>query len=280
MATYGVSAAVKGTAVFIFSFSALLSVAQKSGSADWEIGATAGIGWYNGDLNADRFFDKRYFGKAYTLHVRKNLNQRFSLKAQYSRATVSAADELSNNPAQLQRNLSFSSQVNEGWVGIEFNYHPFDALLPKKRITSYTFIGLGAFTFNPTTDLEGNVYELRPLATEGKNYKPVALCMPFGVGLKWAITDRLLLGVEWGLRRTSTDYLDDVSGTYPLAGELSGLAANLSDRSTAQNGPDGTNWGTQRGNSKSEDWYNIVSAGLALRIGPKKGSCKNIGVQL
>lgn len=254
------------------------SLAQKSGQRDWEIGASAGVSWYNGDMNPNVFFGRNYMSNAYGLHFRKNLNKRFALKAQFNYGTLKASDELSTSSFQQNRNLSFTTPIYELATTIEFNFFEFDPLINRQRISPYTFIGLGTFRFNPSTEVEGSVYELQPLATEGKRYLKTGISLPFGMGAKWAITDRIIANAEWGLRRTFTDYLDDVSDEYPRAGELSGLSENLSDRSLAQNGPDGTNWGTQRGNAQTTDWYSFVTAGLSIRLGPKKGSCKHIGI--
>ena len=255
-----------------------VSIAQKSGQRDWEIGAAAGIAWYNGDLNPNVFFGRNYISNAYRVHFRKNLNKRFSWKTQFNYATLQASDELSNSSFQLNRNLSFTTPIYELASTIEFNFFEFDPLINGQRISPYTFIGLGAFRFNPSTEVEGSVYELQPLQTEGKKYFKTGISIPFGMGFRWAITDRIIAEAEWGMRRTFTDYLDDVSDEYPRLGEISGLSENLSDRSLAQNGPDGTNWGTQRGNAQTTDWYSFVTGGFSIRLGPKKGSCKHIGI--
>lgn len=254
------------------------SLAQKSGQRDWEVGLTGGICWYNGDLNPNRFFDDNYYNYGFGLSVRKNLNQRFALRAQLNYGTLSAADETSFSPFQQNRNLNFSTPLYELASTFEFNFLEYDALLKGKHFSPYSFIGLAVFRFNPSTEVEGNSYELHPLATEGKSYSKTSVAIPFGFGFKWSITDRIISNLDWGMRRTFTDYLDDTSQMYPDAGELEGLSENLSDRSLDQSGPDGTNWGTQRGNSQTKDWYSFVTAGLSIRIGPKKGSCKHIGI--
>ena len=100
--------------------------------------------------------------------------------------------------------------------------------------------------------------------------------MPFGFGLKLAVSDRLILSADWGIRKTWTDYIDDVSTLYPKQEDISGLSQDLSDRSLEQVGPDGTNWNTQRGTERTEDWYTFAMATVAFRIGPKKGSCKHL----
>jgi len=66
------------------------------------------------------------------------------------------------------------------------------------------------------------------------------------VGLKWNVGDKCGMGIEWGPRKTYTDYLDDIKGVYPENGEVpeNGVATN------ATNTP-----GNMRGNPSSKDWY-------------------------
>jgi hypothetical protein len=64
-------------------------------------------------------------------------------------------------------------------------------------------------------------------------------------------------GLEWGMRYTFTDYLDDVSGVYfdneTLKIQKGNLVAQLADRSDVIHVA-----GTQRGNSKTHDWYSFA----------------------
>lgn len=270
---------MKKASLFLFlTCAVLISIAQKSGDRDWEIGASAGVSWYNGDLNPNKFFGSDYSHQALGISIRKNLNQRFALRGQFLYGRLSANDDVSKSAFQLNRNLNFSTPVYELSSTIEFNFLEYDPLINKYRFSPYSFIGLAFFRFNPVTEIEGSIYELQPLATEGKSYSLVSVSIPFGFGFKWAITDRILFSADWGMRRSFTDYIDDVSQSYPLKGDLTGLSENISDRSLEQSGPDGTNWGTQRGNSQTKDWYSFVMGGLSFRIGPKKGSCKHIGI--
>jgi hypothetical protein len=41
------------------------------------------------------------------------------------------------------------------------------------------------------------------------------VAIPFGIGAKMNVSKKVGIGLEWGPRKTFTDYLDDVSGTYP-----------------------------------------------------------------
>ncbi len=48
----------------------------------------------------------------------------------------------------------------------------------------------------------------------GKTYKPVAVCIPLGIGVQKAFNSNMGLKAELGIRYTFTDYIDDVSGLY------------------------------------------------------------------
>jgi hypothetical protein len=89
----------------------------------------------------------------------------------------------------------------------------------------------------------------------------MALSIPFGVGLKYSINDRINVGFEIVHRLTNTDYLDDVSKTYvdpsvfpPNPDGSPSPAYLLSDRSYETGTRIGVK-GLQRGNSKQKDQF-------------------------
>ena len=47
-----------------------------------------------------------------------------------------------------------------------------------------------------------------------ERYRLTEVAIPMGLGVKYRLTERFILGLDAGLRKTFTDYLDDVSGTY------------------------------------------------------------------
>lgn len=268
---------MKSTFILLLALIATISAgAQKTGQTDFELGVSGGVSWYNGDLNPDKHFSGDYLNNAFGISLRKNLSERFALRLQGNYGRLSANDALSGSQFQQNRNLNFSTRLIEVATTFEFNFLEFDALIRRKSFSPFIFIGIAGFHFNPETEVEGNQYELRPLETENKSYSRYTVSMPFGFGFKWAVTDRLILSADWGLRKTWTDYIDDVSTYYPAQADLSGLSQDLADRSLEQVGPDGTNWNTQRGTSRTEDWYSFAMLTVSMRLGPKKGSCKHL----
>lgn len=256
--------------VAIWIMGALLLSAQ---AQNYEAGVFGGVSWYNGDLNPYGFAKGDFISPAGGFVFRFNYNKRWAIKTSFLTGTVMGNDALVGSQYYTNRNLQFTSTINEASAVMEFNFFSFYPRKGKDIASPYAFVGLGVFRFNPVADIEGNSYELAPLRTEDVGYSRTAVNMPFGFGFKLKVTHRLLLSTEWGMRRTWTDYIDDVSGSYPEAGTLEGLAADLSDRSLEQVGPDGTNWGTQRGDSKKTDWYTFLGVMLTIRIGDKPEAC-------
>jgi hypothetical protein len=166
-------------------------------------------------------------------------------------------------------------------VSGDFNFFRFVPGFEEYRFTPYVSLGLGVFSFDPYAFLAGQKYLLRPLGTEGqgsalypnkKPYSPIALCIPFGVGMKYALNESTNVFGEISYRFTNTDYLDDVSGTYaggaafpPLPNGNPSPAFLLQDRSYET----GTSIGVkdrQRGNSSQKDAFVTIQVGMSFNI--------------
>jgi hypothetical protein len=97
--------------------------------------------------------------------------------------------------------------------------------------------------------------------------------MPLGLGFKFNIHKKVQLSLEYGIRLTFTDYLDDVSGTYVDPVELGAIngpvAASLSDRSLNQIGQAGRNTGSRRGDGAFNDWYSFFGIGITFKLGER-----------
>ena len=248
-----------------------------------EVGITAGTSYYIGDINPYRHFGPEKL-VAYGGVYRANLTRRHVLRFQAMKMTVQASDSQNEDPNLVNRNLHFKSDITEFALLLEINFYSFRIGDTYERFTPYVFGGIAQFTMNPMAQYEGTWFELQTLHTEGqtadgyaKEYKRSQFAIPFGVGVKYAFADRLALSLEWGMRKTSTDYLDDVSGLYanPLdVRQTSGrLGEDLSDRSIQPVGPNDTNSGVYRGNPDNNDWYVYSGLMLSVRLGKNYTSC-------
>jgi len=238
-----------------------------------EFGGMIGASYYIGDINPKKHFI--YSLPALGLIYRYNLNPRFAYRNNIFIGFIQADD--SKTLANKERNLSFRSYIGELNASFEFNFFPYVTGHKKYFFSPYIFGGFVVFGFQPKTKYNGEWYNLQPLSTEGqettqfpdrKKYSLISIGFPFGMGFKYSLSDALCFSIEWGMRKTDTDYIDDVSKTYAdstiLATENSPLSAILADRSTLENKKNHANM--QRGNSKNKDWYSFYGIIFTYKI--------------
>jgi len=246
-----------------------------------EIGVFLGGSYYVGDLNPSKHFLKTKFAGG--LVYRYNITPRWALKVNALLGGLEASDAVSK--ANVERNLSFKSYIFEFSPQIEFNFLQYITGDKKHFISPYIFVGVSLFNFNPKAELDGTWYPLQSLGTEGqgttipdtkKPYDLTTVAIPFGLGLKISPHKSISLGLEWGIRKTFTDYIDDVSTVYvldptTLEAENGAVAYSLADRSLT--GTPNDHKGLARGNSKTKDWYVFTGVTVAFRIKPKHQRC-------
>lgn len=246
---------MKKLLLFLISISPFFLSAQH-----FEVGANLGISYYEGDLTVSTVggrLDQINFGGGGFL--RYNINNFMAARASINYGRLSGED----GGERADRNLNFSSNVLEFALTGEFNVLGFQPYNLERVFSPFIFAGVAVFKFNPTTVFEGQTVDLQPIGTEGQGlaafpdrrpYNLTQFAIPLGAGLKYALNDAWNVGIEAGIRITFTDYIDDVSLTYPgreLLLENGGeLAANLSDRSL-----EGRAAGSPRGNASVNDYY-------------------------
>lgn len=235
-----------------------------------EFGVLVGGSYYLGDLN--RFVHFRRTNLAGGLIYRYNVHSRVAIRATFTYAQVEGNDADSKFAHQQARNLNFRSTIWELGAGVEFNYWPFQIGHQRYKGTAFLFVGLAGFRMDPTTDYNGDRISLQSLGTEGQGtslssrstYSKYQMAIPFGFGARVSLGKFASLGMEFGIRKTFTDYLDDVRADYyadydQLVIENGPIAAELSNRSGSRFG--------RRGDSSTKDWYVFTGATLTFRLG-------------
>jgi len=237
-----------------------------------EYGLSAGVAHYFGDLNnrANLNRPKMAIGAFYS----KEINSYVGVRLTGHYAQLGYSDQYSQNEFQRRRNLSFNTDIFEIALRGDFNFFKYIPTDPMQSFTPYATIGVGVFSYNPYAYLNGQKYYLRPLHTEGetfyngrKEYGTMAVCIPVGLGIKYAVTDKVNIRFEIAYRFTTTDYIDDVSTTYVGIDKFpsGSVAAQLQDRSYATGTPIGAE-GFQRGFSKQKDSYAMAEFGVSFNI--------------
>jgi hypothetical protein len=245
-----------------------------------DVGLFVGGAFYNGDLNPYKMVDFDSPGFSAGFLYRFNFDRRNSLRLAANYGFIYADDATNtDNEFQYQRGLNFQTNIYEVSTIYEFNFFPYEMGNKSLPISPYIFGGLGGFYFNPQANYNNENYKLRNLNTEGqgvktnssKPYSRVQINIPFGAGVKVNLGKKMGFQIEWGLRKLFTDYLDDVSTTYPsykfIKTEVGEDAANLSG-SVDYNKPKKItgNVGRMRGNSKNKDWYSFIGISFTYKI--------------
>ncbi len=249
--------------------------AQSSYMQEGEFGLTIGAAHYFGDLNNRASFNRPKLAAG--VYFRKQFGNYTAVRLAGHFAQLGYSDRYSKNDFQKTRNLSFNSNIFELAVQGDFNFFRFNPAEADYAFTPYATIGVGIFSYDPYAFYDGEKYYLRPLNTEGqsfydgrKSYGTIAICIPIGFGVKYAVTDKVNVSFEVAHRFTTTDYLDDVSTTYigvdKFASQTNAtIATTLQDRSFEFGTPIGVE-GRQRGWSKQKDQYVIAEFGISFNL--------------
>lgn len=232
--------------------------------------------------------------------MRYKFAKRFAVKGGFYYQLVSGADRLTKEPYRNNRNLSFRSHLFEVSAQAEFyltkeqqghRYKIKNAKGMKNYdYQAYLFVGIGGFYFNPQAMYKGHWVNLQPLSTEGqglpggkKKYSRISVCIPYGIGAKYNLNKDWAIGLEIGVRKTFTDYIDDVSSVYydnaALRAAKGDMAADLADPSLlnypAELGGNATGavqsaTGEQRGDPKDKDAYMFLNVTASYKIPYKR----------
>lgn len=240
-----------------------------------------GFSNYFGDLQSKAYTTQQSHA-AVGAGIQYDLTGHISLLSNLTYGRVGAADSYNLEPALKARNLSFQSQIFEWNLLAEYNLLD----LNDHKFTPYIFAGLAVYHFNPYAyDSTGRRVFLRPLSTEGeglaqypdrKPYPLTQLAIPFGGGVKFRVSDHIVLAYEIGLRKLFTDYLDDVSSSYVdqaiLLSAKGPEAVEMAYRGNEVKGGTGTGYppsGTIRGNPVHKDWYYFSGIRVSIDLDTK-----------
>ena len=190
---------------------------------------------------------------------------------------IEAADRW-NRDYLKSRNLNFTTTIKEAYAGLEITLPG----IANSRLTPYVYCGIAVFHFNPWAyDNNGKKTFLKPLSTEGQGlaqypeqhpYNLTQLALPFGGGVKFAITDGTTIGVELSQRKSFTDYIDDVSSHFVdrdiLLQEKGAKAVELAYRADELPGgrPMFPANGDQRGTPSEMDWYYFLGLTFETKL--------------
>lgn len=211
--------------IFIIPF---VSNAQRWKRTRYEVIGGIGPSSFFGDLGGGNKNGTHFMGdlnlQATRYHlllgVRYKLKEKMALKLNLIYGRISGSDSYTEAESRKSRNVTFSSGLFEPSIQYEYSIlkekfgarYTFTNLQDFKLgyINTYLFVGFGGVLFNP------KVNWISP-SNKNEKFHHFNMVIPLGFGVKYAITQRTSLGLEFGQRYTSTDYLDGHSDKYSKA---------------------------------------------------------------
>ena len=247
---------------------ALLAFSTAFGQGKWDVGFTAGVANYMGDIGdgpgqrRDFIWDLQEIRSRPALGVfarrKLDLDGIWHIRGDFSSLQISGHDKHTVNPARRGRNLHFRNIMQEASIRLERDLFQKPLVWARQRramLTIRGFVGIARLYHNPEARVDvnnpayadlvetnitspGEWHSLSELQTEGVDYSDELslTAIPFGLSAivtgqkKGGATD-FFLSLEIGFRLTDTDYLDDISSFYADPEEMSRLGAALSSQS-------------------------------------------------
>lgn len=271
------------SAVLLFGLP-LSGLAQFTDSGPFEVGIFGGVSTYNGDLQEMTFSYKQSHA-AFGVFLAKEIHNGFGLEFGVNFGKLSGADSLSSDSSRALRNLDFQSNILDVHLLITYNFlHNMDT-----RIKPYAFVGVAVYHFDPYTYYSNDSIAhqrmyLQPLRTEGQGlvgypdrepYSLTQFSIPFGIGVKYALSPLVNIGAVISMRKTFTDYIDDVSRTYVDFNTLHSsqpYSAELAFRTDEIPGHESDPYPadeTLRGNEDANDFYFFTGLKISINLRSK-----------
>ena len=276
-------------------------LAPKQASAQvLEVGGSVGLSYYMGDINPNKPFVQSNLG--WGALVRYYDGTRWAFRLAYSNLQLNGSDKASSY--RPERGLSFNTNVHDIAFIAEFNF--FDYFTGSKRngLSPYIFGGISFLMFDPKADdgtqLCNVLTDVSDYNDDGTNkiadgenkYGKSSVSIPFGIGIKCSVSNRIGVALEWRWDYSFTDWLDDCHGYYPLYSPEKVMDANgqwtgnyatptyvqyadptgfASEEDPAAHLPFNDKKYIQRGNSADNDWYGYLNFSITYKFNLPNG---------
>jgi len=195
--------------------------AQRFTISKYELGAGAGVFVYQGDLTPSRLGSYRTLKPTINFDVSRILSPIFSLRTNLAFGALRGDDGKYPSPAyRQQRNFNFRTPVFEFSELVVADILKDNSAQHPPRVSPYLWTGAGLtflrirrdysrfnaeYFFRESSTLQG-------LASDAQQSLPrVIPVIPMGVGIKYALSQKIMISAETSYRLTFTDYLDGFS---------------------------------------------------------------------
>jgi hypothetical protein len=212
----------KSVIVLTLIFSKCLTTrAQQLTFSKFEVGAGAGVFVYQGDLTPTRLGSYKTLKPAFNFFVGRIINPRLTLRTNIAFGQLKGDDAKYASPVYRQeRNFNFHTPVFELSELVVVDLLRDNLVHHPNHFSPYLFTGVGIsfLRIRRNYDRFNTEYFLsEPATTQGlaedaqHSLPGLIPVVPLGVGIKYAISERLMISAETSYRFAFTDYLDGFS---------------------------------------------------------------------
>jgi hypothetical protein len=198
-----------------------------------EFGGFAGVSYYLGDINARWHFYAPDL--AFGFLAKHNFTEHHSLRGNVNFANIKGNDKDFSNDYQKTRAASFATSLLDFNLGYEFNFSPQIIDRRPRKYTLFTFAGVGYSLIVSSTSQAASNH----------------LTIPFGLGYKYRINKRLIVGIEWSMRKT---FVDDLDGLFKPGTDIYNPSKKL----------------------HNNDWYSYAGVFFTVRAFEKRHICRGV----
>ncbi len=211
-----------------------------------EVGATGGLSYYIGDINPGKQFSQSDLSLGGVIRYYDNL--RWAFRFQYSNMGLNVADKTGFYEPVKE---PFKSKINDFSLIAEFNFFDYWTGSERDFVTPYLFAGFSVFNYTTISQMDA----AKTLSNGG------SFSIPFGVGIKYSLTKRIGLTLEWRMHKSFDDNIDSITDNYYAAesnGEVKQITMPLAYKC---------------------DWYSMLGLSVVYRFNlPKRDTC-NSGIK-
>lgn len=203
----------------LFFFTSVPTMAQEDEEYRMEIGAGAGLMGYLGDFNESLTRNLQPMGSVVARYI-FNPYMDLKLGVGFGKVKGSSADMKTYYPKFVQNKYEFENNVVDVGLTYEYNFFPYGTgrdYRGAQRFTPFLSIGLGA-TYVKLND--------------GNRQSAFSANIPIGVGVKYKVSERMNIGLQWAMHFSLTDEIDGQKDPYDI--KSSGAFKNTDAYSTLQ----------------------------------------------
>lgn len=165
-----------------------------------ELGLGGGLSNARNDINRMHPLDTRW---GYSLFGRYNFDQAWVARVQYTNLALRSYDSHASNIISENRNFNVNNRLYELTAAVEYNFLNYRSFNKKVKLSPFITAGLAYYRFK---DL-----------TYGSRAGTHNVGIPFGLGLKYVLSQHLNLGAVFMTTKTFNDRMDDISRFNPTS---------------------------------------------------------------